>query len=165
MLRKFIYSVIIGIGIGFTSPIYAVTENGINITYWRNNPVVNGVAMPGTFGKTAAVFTAYVGTGTVAYNSTGTSTATSCRIDVRGFEEFTLMLESLNVGAGTNTFVLTGYKGTRTSNVVTVNHTTAKSETIPISEKYLDFVTVGYSSTGTGSNASSVTFIAGSKEK
>ena len=163
MLKKLIYS--IGICVGLCSPVYAVTENGITITYWKQNPTVDGTKMPGTFGKTANVFTNYVGTGTVAYRqSDGTSTANSCLINVKGFEEYTLLFESVNVGAGTNTVVLTGYKGTYTSSIVTLNHTIAKSEVIPIMEKYLDFVTVGYSSTGDTNNTSNVTFIAGGKQ-
>lgn len=164
MLRKIIYACTIWMAL--CVPVYAVTENDITVVYWRNNPTINGVTMQGTFGKTASPFINYQGTGTVAYkqSGTGTDTATSCKIDVRGFEEFTIMVNSLNVGSGTNTFTLDGYKGTITTNILTVNHTIAKSETIPISEKYLDHLTLGYSTTGDTNNRATVLIIAGSEQ-
>lgn len=163
MLKKIIY--VFSIWAMTCSAVYAVTENGISITYWRDNPKSNGVIMKGTFGKTANVFTAHTGSTTVVYGQDGTTTATSRKINVKGYEEFTLIVNSLNVGSGTNTVTLSGYKGTYTSNIVTVIQDTVTSQTIPIAEKYLDDLCVGYSSTGNGSNSINVIVIAGSKEK
>lgn len=170
LLRKIFYASLSVACLYFPFSTFAETINNITIQHWRQNPVINGVTMPGTFGKTAYVLTNYTGIPTAfIYNSTGTTTATSGLIDVRGFDEYTIIFSSTDVGNGTNTARITGYKGTDTSNyraglIAEINNSYATSITIPIMEKYFDYMSIGYKTTSTTTSNSSITLIMGQKQ-